>query len=360
MVRRFRAVFCSRMATDPIQLTRQLVDIESTTYHEAPAGEFLADLLAAQGYTLERQPVAQPSPLRTPGSGSGPRFNVYAAAPGTTPDVVLSTHMDTVPPFLGPCREDAEFLYGRGACDAKGIIAAQVAAAERLREAKVRVGLLFVVGEERDSAGAKVANADPRGSRFLINGEPTDNRLALASKGCLRVELYAHGRAAHSAYPELGESAIDKLLGALHDVQALSLPVVEGIGDSTLNIGLIQGGRAPNVVADTAEAHILVRLVGPAEPIRAAILAAVDQRCEVQFSLELPFVRMRALPGFETMVAKFTTDIPSLTTWGEPFLLGPGSIHVAHTPEEKISKRELLECVDLYVRLAMALVLGES
>jgi acetylornithine deacetylase len=346
---------------DPIQLTRQLVDIESTTYHEAAAGEFLAEYLSSLGWEIERQPVAQPDPARTPGGGTGPRFNVYASlrdtkGRGIAPVVVLSTHMDTVPPFLGPCREDAEFLYGRGTCDAKGILAAQIAAAEQLRQQGTKVGLLFVVGEERDSAGAAVANANPRGSRFLINGEPTDNRLALASKGALRVELRAHGRMAHSAYPELGESAIDKLLAALHDVQALELPIVEGIGDSTLNVGLIQGGRAPNVIADAAEAHLLVRLVGPGAPVKEAILAAVADRCEVDFSLELPFVQMRALPGFETMVAKFTTDIPSLTNWGEPFLLGPGSIHVAHTPDEKIAKRELLECVELYVKLARQLV----
>jgi acetylornithine deacetylase len=344
------------MPIDPIALTRQLVDIESTTYHESPAGEFLAAFLAEQGYVVERQPVPQPDPLKTPGGGSGPRFNVYACALGITPDIVFSTHMDTVPPFLGSCREDADFLYGRGTCDAKGIIAAQIAAAEKLRAEGARVGLLFVVGEERDSAGAKVANENAKGSRFLINGEPTDNRLALASKGCLRVELRAHGKMAHSAYPELGESAIDKLLAALHDVQALPLPAVEGIGDSTLNVGLIQGGRAPNVIADKAEAHLLIRLVGPAAETRAAIIAAVAGRADVEFSLELPFVRMREVDGLPTMVAKFTTDIPSLTNWGEPFLLGPGSIHVAHTPDERIRKSELLECVELYVRLARRLL----
>jgi acetylornithine deacetylase len=241
-------------------------------------------------------------------------------------------------------------------CDAKGILAAQVAAAERLRDEGLRVGMLFVVGEERDSAGAKVANENPRGSRFLINGEPTGNRLALASKGCLRVELYATGKMAHSAYPELGDSAIDKLLAALREVQALKLPVVEGIGETTMNVGLISGGRAPNVVADKAEAHILVRLVGPAKKIREAVVRAVNGRCEVSFSLELPFVQMRALDGFETMVAKFTTDVPSLTNWGEPFLLGPGSIHVAHTPDERIAKHELLEAVELYTKLARRLV----
>ena len=343
------------MPIDPIALTKQLVDIDSTTYHEGACGEFLAGYLAEQGWAIERQPVPQPDPARTPGGGSGPRFNVVATQQGITPEIVLSTHIDTVPPFLGPCREDATHLFGRGVCDAKGIAAAQIAAAEQLLAAGVKVGLLFVVGEERDSAGAKVANENPRGSRFLINGEPTENRLALASKGCLRVELFAHGKAAHSAYPELGESAIDKLLAALHDIQQLDLPVVEGIGDTTLNVGLVSGGRAPNVIADKAEAHILVRLVGPSAGIREAIQRCCDGRCEVEFSLELPFVQMRAVAGFETMVAKFTTDIPSLHTWGEPFLLGPGSIHVAHTPHETIAKQEILDCVELYVRLARQL-----
>jgi acetylornithine deacetylase len=343
------------MSIDPIQLTKQLVDIESTTYHEGLAGAFLHEYLASQRYDVERMAVEQPDHAHTPGAGKGERFNVYAAPPGVTPDVVLSTHMDTVPPFFG-CTEDDEFLYGRGTCDAKGIIAAQVAAADQLREAGVKVGLLFVVGEERDSAGAAVANQSPKGSRFLINGEPTDNRLALASKGALRVEIRAKGRMAHSAYPELGESAIDKLVGALNDVLAMPLPVEPEIGPSTLNIGLIEGGRAPNVIADKAEAHLLIRLVGPADDIKQEIVKTVGDRADVKFSLELPFVRMRKVGNLPTMVAKFTTDIPSLTAWGEPFLLGPGSIHVAHTPNEKIAKSELLEAVDLYVQLAEELV----
>jgi acetylornithine deacetylase len=343
------------MAIDPIELTKKLVDIESTTYHEGLAGAFLYEYLEAHRYSVERTEVEQPDGANTPGAGSGERFNVYAAMHGTTPDVVLSTHMDTVPPFFG-CTEDDEFLYGRGTCDAKGIIAAQVAAADRLREGGIKVGLLFVVGEERDSAGAAVANLSPKGSRFLINGEPTDNRLALASKGALRVELRAKGRMAHSAYPELGESAIDKLVEALHDVLRLPLPVEPEIGQTTLNIGLIEGGRAPNVIADKAEAHILVRLVGPSDEVRRSIVAAVSDRADVAFSLDLPFVRMRRVGTLPTMIAKFTTDIPKLTAWGEPFLLGPGSIHVAHTPLEKISKRELLEAVDHYVELATSLV----
>jgi len=343
------------MAIDPIQLTRQLVNIESTTYCEGLAGAFLFEYLTAQRYAVERMPVAQPDLARTPGAGSGERFNVYAALPGITPDVVLSTHMDTVPPFFG-CTEDDEFLYGRGVCDAKGIIAAQVAAAERLREAGVKVGLLFVVGEERDSAGATVANKSPKGAKFLINGEPTDNRLAIASKGALRVELRAKGRMAHSAYPELGESAIDKLVEALHDVLAMPLPVEPEIGPATLNIGLISGGYAPNVISDKAEAHVLIRTVGPSDEIKKSLAAAVGDRADVDFSLDLPFVRMRTVKGLPTMIAKFTTDIPALTAWGEPFLLGPGSIHVAHTPHEKIAKKELLEAIDLYVNLATSLV----
>lgn len=342
------------MAIDPIQLTKNLVDIDSTTYYEGPVGLYLHEFLSAQRYAVEKTLVNQPE-LELPRSGGGERFNIYAALPGVTPDVVLSTHMDTVPPYFG-CREDDEFLYGRGTCDAKGIIAAQVAAADRLRDAGIKVGLLFVVGEERDSAGAKAANKSPKGSKFLINGEPTDNRLALATKGALRVELRCNGRMAHSAYPELGESAIDKLLEALHDVRALPLPVEPEIGPSTLNIGLIEGGRAPNVIADKAEAHLLIRTVGPSQEVKDLILKTVGDRAEVTFSLDLSYIRMRKVGNLPTMVAKFATDIPSLTNWGEPFLLGPGSIHVAHTPDEKIAKKELLECVDLYFDLATSLV----
>ena len=346
------------MPLDPVQITKQLVDIESTTYNEGAAGAFLHEFLQAEGYAVEKMPVLQVSHsglYHAPAGGAGERFNVYAAMPGVTPEVVLSTHMDTVPPYFG-CTEDDEFLYGRGTCDAKGILAAQIAAADRLREAGVKVGLLFLVGEERDSAGAKEANLHPRGSRFLINGEPTENRLALASQGTLRAELWAKGRMAHSAYPELGESAINKLVEALHDVLAMPLPVDPEIGSSSLNIGIIQGGRAPNIISDKAEAHLLIRLVGPAEEVKQNILRTVGNRADVTFSLELPFVRMRKVGNLPTMVAKFTTDIPTLTAWGEPFLLGPGSIHVAHTPDERIAKKELLEAVDLYYELASSLV----
>ncbi len=263
--------------------------------------------------------------------------------------------MDTVPPYIAPT-EDEEFLYGRGVSDAKGIIAAQVAAAEALRAAGYKVGLLFVSGEERDSAGAKAANLAPKGSRFLINGEPTDNRLALASKGALRAVLKSTGKMAHSAYPELGESAVHKLVEALGKLLALPLPTLEDVGPSTLNIGQIQGGHAPNVIADKAEAQVLVRLVGDSGPVRAALVEAAAGLAEVDFTLEIPFVRLRAVPGLPTMIAKFTTDIPQLSNWGEPLLLGPGSIHVAHTPFEKLAKKELLEAVELYVQVAKQLL----
>jgi acetylornithine deacetylase len=235
-------------------------------------------------------------------------------------------------------------------------MAAQIAAAEALRTAGFRIGLLYVSGEERDSAGARVANKMAKGSRFLINGEPTDNRLALASKGALRAVFRAHGKMAHSAYPELGESAVHKLVEVLNRVLVLPLPTLADVGPSTLNIGQIYGGHAPNVIADHAEAQVLVRLVGDSAPLRAALEDAAAGLAEVDFTLEIPFVRLRAVDGLPTMIAKFTTDIPQLSNWGQPLLLGPGSIHVAHTPNEKIAKKELLEAVELYVKVAKGLL----
>lgn len=335
----------------PIRLTRELVQIDSTTYHEGAVGDFLAEFLASRGWAVEKTAVPQPADS----GAAGARWNVYAGVAGQTPELVFSTHMDTVPPYI-PYSEDDEFMYGRGVCDAKGILAAQVAAAEALRAEGYRVGLLFVSGEERDSAGAKVANESPKGSRYLINGEPTDNRLALASKGALRVSLKSTGTMAHSAYPELGDSAVHKLVTALSKMLALELPVTEDVGESTLNIGQMQGGHAPNVIADKAEAQVLVRLVGDSAPVRKAMLEAAAGLAEVDFTLEIPFVRLRAVEGLPTMIAKFTTDIPQLSNWGEPLLLGPGSIHVAHTPFEKLAKKELREAVALYISVAKRLL----
>jgi acetylornithine deacetylase len=328
---------------DVVRLARQLVDIESITGNEAPVGNFLYRELAGMGYQVEKMTAEME------------RCNIYATAPEQPhPQVVLSTHMDTVPPFI-PSWEDATRVYGRGSCDAKGIIATQIAAAERLRQEGIYVGLLFLVGEERDSLGAKVANEKASGCRFLINGEPTENKVAVASKGALRAEVTARGKMAHSAYPELGDSAIDRLVEALGRLRRMALPVDAEIGASTMNIGVIEGGRAPNVVADRARAQLLYRLVGPSDKLREQIREAVGELVRIDFTLEIPFVRLRTLDSLPTMVAAFTTDIPALGNWGEPLLVGPGSIHTAHTEGEYVEKKQLHEAVELYCAIAKRL-----
>jgi len=331
---------------DAVALTRQLVDIESITGNEGRVADCLHDELTKLGFESRKIQI------------DGARKNVFAHAPGyPNPELVFSTHLDTVPPFI-PSSEDAAHIYGRGACDAKGIIASQVAAAARLREENINTGMLFVVGEERDSSGAKAANKNPCGSRFLINGEPTENCVALASKGTLRVDVVARGRMAHSAYPELGESAIEKLLDALGRLRVMKLPYEKGIGPSTVNIGMIEGGRATNVIPDYARAQLLYRLVGPADALRRDIEKTVAGFAEVSFPLEIPFMRFREFDGLPTMTAAFTTDIPWLSNWGEPVLFGPGSIHVAHTDGECIEKKQLHDAVDVYCTLARKLLGG--
>jgi acetylornithine deacetylase len=328
---------------DLYSLTRRLIDIESITANEGAVGDFLCEELRRRGFESQKMAV------------EGTRANVLATWPGhARPEIVFSTHMDTVPPFIASSEDDRN-IRGRGACDAKGIIAAQILAAERLREAGVFVGLLFLVGEERDSIGAKVANQQPMGARFMINGEPTENKLALASKGALHVELVAHGKMAHSAYPELGESAIDKLVEALHRLHEMKLPADADVGPCTKNVGSIQGGRAPNVISDFAKAGLFYRLVGPTDALRREITETVGTLAEVHFTRETPFLRLRTLGGLPTMVAAFTTDIPSLSNWGEPLLLGPGSIHVAHTEGEFVEKKQLEEAVELYCTMAKRL-----
>lgn len=337
------------MALDVFALTRTLVDIESITGNEAPVGDFvlaqLAEFARLHGGHVEKMEVE-------PG-----RFNVFAAF--GTPVVTLSTHLDTVPPFF-PAREDADSIWGRGSCDVKGIIAAMMAAAERLLEGGVRnFGLLFVVGEEKNSAGAYHAARTPKGSLFLINGEPTENKLALGSKGALRYEFVASGRMAHSAYPELGESAIEKLLDALARVRTRELPVDPVLGPSTLNIGLIEGGRAPNVIADHASATLMFRLVGDAAPVRELTLEAASSLVEAREILCIPAVRLGALEGFETTVVAYTTDIPAFGgAWGTPYLLGPGTIHVAHTSEERVPKKQLIAAVSLYEAMVKRLLVA--
>jgi acetylornithine deacetylase len=328
-----------------VELARELVRIESPTGEEGEVGEYLASHLAGLGYDVQRQQV-------TPG-----RFNVFATR--GPPVVVLSTHMDTVPPSL-PVRDDDTHLYGRGSADAKGIIAAQVAAAERLAaRGERRVALLLVVGEELTADGAQAAAAlEPKG-RYLINGEPTDNRMALGHKGMLRVELHARGRAAHSAYPEEGESAIEPILDALERIRRLPLPTDPALGDCTLNVGTIAGGIRPNVIPDACRAELMFRTVDATGELLAAVRAAAGERVEVVVAHDAPPVTLRVLPGFESTLVRFGTDVPWLAAWGERFLMGPGSIRVAHTDHERVAKRELEEAVALYQR-AVDMLLAEA
>ena len=327
---------------DPVLLARQLIDIDSTTGREAEVAATLATYLRGRGYSVLEQPLADG------------RANVIAAA--GDPALVFSTHFDCVPPFF-PSRIEGELLYGRGACDAKGILAAQVAAAERLRAAgETRVGLVFVAGEERGSDGAARANQIASPSKFLINGEPTDNRLGLATRGVLRVRLVATGRAAHSGYPELGESAVEMLLDATRALRDARWPTDTLLGSTHYTIGLISGGVAHNVIPPHAEAEVTFRTVGPHDEVREVLREAVGDLVSIEELVEVPPVRLRTMPGFETGVFAYTTDIPLLTAWGAPLLMGPGSIHVAHTDREHIRIDELSRAVDLYVDLATKLL----
>jgi acetylornithine deacetylase len=328
---------------DAVRLTRTLVDIDSTTGREGDAGMWLAAFLRERGYHVVEQPV------------SDNRFNVFARL-DADPALVFSTHYDCVPPFF-PSRIEGGLIFGRGSCDAKGVLAAQVAAGERLRaRGESRFGLLFVVGEERGSDGAKVANGHPpAGVRFLINGEPTDNRLGAATRGMVRVRLRATGRAAHSSFPELGDSAIDKLLDALMVVRGVALPEDPELGRTHYTVGLIEGGVAPNVVSPSASAELTFRIVGDAAAVMAAI-GVVDGLVELEPILDVPAVRLHTVDGFDTAVFPYTTDVPLLTAWGKPLLLGPGSIHVAHTDEEHLAIDELRHAVDLYASLARRLI----
>jgi acetylornithine deacetylase len=327
------------------ELTRKLIDIPSVTGDEKSVGEFLASYLDDVGYIIVKQEVAED------------RFNVFASA-NASPRVVLSTHMDTVPPFIAS-GEDEEKIYGRGACDAKGTIAAQINAAERLRSEGVKeIGLLFTVDEEQGSLGAQVANrikfAQP--PEYIINGEPTDNKLASATKGSLRVTLKTMGRASHSAYPEQGESAIEKLLDVLESVRNCDWPSDPVLGETTCNIGVIGGGTRPNVVPAAAQAELQIRLVSNADSVRSILEKAVAGRAEIEYQSSHDPVLLQTLPGFEQCVVRFTTDIPYLTEWGKPLLLGPGSILNAHTSHEFVYKRELEEAVELYVGLVRTLL----
>ena len=331
------------------ELTRKLIDIPSVTGDEAQVGNFLAEYLESLGYQVKRQKVA------------GDRFNVVATT-RQSPRVVLSTHMDTVPPFIASS-EDEEKIYGRGACDAKGIIAAQIFAAARLRAEDLNeVGLLFTVDEETGSAGARVANREKPAAEtdYMINGEPTDNKLAVATKGSLRFVLTTEGRAAHSAYPEHGESAIEKLLDVLHDLRGVDWPTDEVLGDTTCNIGVIGGGTRPNVIPDSASAELQMRLISRVPEIKSTLEQTVADRARIEYLSENEPVHLHVVPAIDQCVVRFTTDIPYLSNWGTPLLLGPGSIFNAHTAHEFVLKSELQQAVELYVSLARSLLAVES
>lgn len=332
---------------DAFELTRALVALETPTGSEGPATDLLEGALRGAGYRTVRQQV-------TPG-----RDNLLAFR--EPPALVFSSHVDCVPPYL-PLAEDAEAIHGRGSCDAKGLVAAMVAAAERLAAGgERRIGLLFLVGEENGSDGARqAAELEPRG-RFLINGEPTENRLSIGQKGSLRIDLLATGRAAHSAYPEEGESAIAALLDTIERIRRMPLAHDPLLGDSTLNVGLVRGGVAPNVLAPEASAQILIRTVESTGPLKAAILALAAPGVAVTFPVELPSHKAGWAPaGWDTTVVSYASDLPFLASWGEGYQLGPGTIRVAHTDREHIRKADLLRGVDLYVRLATDLLAREA
>ncbi len=326
------------------ELTRRLIEIESITENEKHVAFFLRDYLTQLNFQVDLHEAAPD------------RYNVLALA--GRPELVFSTHIDTVPPYV-PFREDEEYLYGRGACDAKGILAAQVEAGRRLKASgETRFGLLFVVGEERNSAGALHANSRSLGSRFLIDGEPTENKLAVGSKGSLRAEITTRGKAAHSAYPQMGESAILKLLDLLAEIRRMKFDPDRLLGETTCNIGVIEGGTKANIVPDRARAEIMFRSVEPIQRIKDRLEALLMGRAELRYPFEVPIVLMNIVQGFETTVVSFSSDVPFLDQWGRPYMLGPGSILDAHSDHERIAKDQLMQGVDLYVRLATLLLAG--
>jgi acetylornithine deacetylase len=334
---------------DPLPLAVALMDVDSTSGAEGPVIDLAERLLGARGWRVRRIPV-------TPG-----RDDLLATA-GDAPRVTFSTHLDTVPPFLPP-RESAGRLYGRGACDAKGIAAAMICAGERLRTRGIPVALLFVVGEETCHDGAHAANASalrPPTAAILVNGEPTESTLAVGTKGALRLTLRTRGRAAHSAYPHLGRSATADLVRLLGELDALSLPHDPVLGATTVNIGTLSGGVADNVIAPEAEARLMARLVTSPADTLALLQRWVAGRAEVEPGVSVPPVRLGVVPGFETSVAAYATDIPALTRWGAPYLFGPGSIHVAHTDDEHVEIAELRAAVDAYERLALGALAREG
>ena len=327
------------------ELTKNLMNIPSVSGEEEAVGFFLRDYLEGLGWTVELQAVSE-------------HQNNVIAYLNESPRVFLSTHMDTVPPFI-PATEDDEKIYGRGACDAKGIIASQIFAAEELRKQGITgIGLLYTVDEEQSSTGAKAANLHPMAAKceYLINGEPTDNDLAIGSKGSFRLKIKTKGKAAHSAYPEMGDSAIEKLLDILQDVRETEFPNNEFFGETTCNIGTLEAGTKINIIPAEAEAGLLIRLTTPRAPIQEILEKTIDGRGEIEVLSCSEPVKMVAVEGFHQKSVRFTTDIPYLTNWGQPLLLGAGSILVAHTKDEFVHKKDLETAVGLYVNLVKKLL----
>jgi acetylornithine deacetylase len=324
---------------DVVELAARMMEIDSTSGREGAIADWLESYLTGADWTVRRIPV-------TPGRDD------LVAASVEAPLVTLSTHLDTVPPFIPP-RLDGQTLWGRGACDAKGIAAAMILAAEQLRTRHIPVALLFVVGEEVTHDGAEAANRVPTTSKALINGEPTESTLAIGTKGAMRFSLRTRGEAAHSAYPHLGTSAISELVSLLKEMETLTLPEDPQLGTTTINIGTIEGGVADNVMAPAAEARLMARLVTSPESLAELLRTWLRGRAELEIGTTVPLVRLGSLPGFTTSVAAYATDIPKLTNWGTPYLFGPGSIHVAHRDDEHVSVQELRDAVDAYVRIAM-------
>jgi acetylornithine deacetylase len=328
------------MPLDPVDLTLGLMRIDSTSGREGEVMQFTQTTLESRGWTVQRIPVSEG------------RDNILASAV-EAPLVTLSTHLDTVPPYIAP-RVDGGRVWGRGACDAKGIAAAMICAAERLKARDVPVALLFVVGEETTHDGAHAANQWPTSSRALIDGEPTESTLAVGTKGALRLIFRAEGVAAHSAYPHLGRSAIHTLLDVLGDVRALELPRDPVLGDSTLNVGVVAGGVADNVLAAEAFARVMIRLVSDADDVLARVRDVVRDRVEIREVVRVPTVRLATIDGFATSVVAYATDVPVLSAWGTPYLFGPGSINVAHRDDEHVEIEEIQGAVNAYERLALA------
>lgn len=328
--------------TDVVSLAAELLAIQSTTGSEAGVVDFVSRWLVARGWNVTLQEVTRG------------RANVWASRSGG--GVTFSTHLDTVPPYLPP-RLEGSRLFGRGASDAKGIAAAMMVAADRLvAEGEKRVELLFVVGEEKGSDGARAANNLGSKSRYLINGEPTESKLASGAKGSLRATIRTRGREAHSAYPHLGKSAIEPLIELLPTLRKLPLPSDPVLGETTVNIGTIKGGTEANIIPAHAEAEIMFRLVTDVAPIKKMVNDWASGHADVEFGSHIPAQKFATVPGFETGPVAYTSDIPLLSNWGEPFLFGPGSIHVAHTPDEYINVEELRASVDSYERLARTLL----